>query len=102
MAPPTIRWRKGELIGCGAFGRVYMGMNLDSGELLAVKQVHFVLFCFMRFYVFDCFVFVGMLLIVFAGLEFEFFYASCRLVWFCSSWFFVGWGLFEVFYFFMF
>ncbi|XP_057960481.1 mitogen-activated protein kinase kinase kinase NPK1-like isoform X2 [Malania oleifera] len=36
---PLIRWRKGELIGCGAFGRVYMGMNLDSGELLAVKQV---------------------------------------------------------------
>ncbi|CAL9200773.1 unnamed protein product [Musa hybrid cultivar] len=34
-----IRWRKGELIGCGAFGHVYMGMNLDSGELLAVKQV---------------------------------------------------------------
>ncbi|XP_047315818.1 mitogen-activated protein kinase kinase kinase NPK1-like [Impatiens glandulifera] len=37
--PSTIRWRKGELIGCGAFGQVYMGMNLDSGELLAVKQV---------------------------------------------------------------
>ncbi|XP_058077708.1 mitogen-activated protein kinase kinase kinase NPK1-like [Magnolia sinica] len=36
---PPIRWRKGELIGCGAFGRVYMGMNLDCGELLAVKQV---------------------------------------------------------------
>nr|XP_010932081.1 mitogen-activated protein kinase kinase kinase NPK1 [Elaeis guineensis]XP_010932082.1 mitogen-activated protein kinase kinase kinase NPK1 [Elaeis guineensis]XP_019708706.1 mitogen-activated protein kinase kinase kinase NPK1 [Elaeis guineensis] len=35
---PPIRWRKGELIGCGAFGHVYMGMN-DSGELLAVKQV---------------------------------------------------------------
>ncbi|PWA81071.1 Protein kinase, ATP binding site-containing protein [Artemisia annua] len=35
----VIRWRKGELIGCGAFGHVYMGMNLDSGELLAVKQV---------------------------------------------------------------
>ncbi|PIN16528.1 MEKK [Handroanthus impetiginosus] len=34
-----IRWRKGELIGCGAFGRVHMGMNLDSGELLAVKEV---------------------------------------------------------------
>ncbi|KAL6532321.1 hypothetical protein OROGR_014291 [Orobanche gracilis] len=33
-----IRWRKGELIGCGAFGRVHMGMNLDSGELLAVKE----------------------------------------------------------------
>ncbi|WCJ43158.1 NPK1-related protein kinase 1 [Euphorbia peplus] len=38
MAPP-IRYRKGELIGCGAFGHVYMGMNLDSGELLAIKQV---------------------------------------------------------------
>ncbi|KAJ0870739.1 putative mitogen-activated protein kinase kinase kinase STE-STE11 family [Helianthus annuus] len=36
---PVIRWRRGELIGCGAFGQVYMGMNLDSGELLAVKQV---------------------------------------------------------------
>ncbi|CAN6482412.1 unnamed protein product [Victoria cruziana] len=38
-AAPPIRWRKGETIGCGAYGRVYMGMNLDSGELLAVKQV---------------------------------------------------------------
>lgn len=38
-SPPLIRWRKGELIGSGAFGRVYMGMNLDSGELLAVKEV---------------------------------------------------------------
>ncbi|XP_011023604.1 PREDICTED: mitogen-activated protein kinase kinase kinase ANP1-like isoform X3 [Populus euphratica] len=37
--PPPIRYRKGELIGCGAFGHVYMGMNLDSGELLAIKQV---------------------------------------------------------------
>ncbi|KAG6538157.1 hypothetical protein ZIOFF_003268 [Zingiber officinale] len=34
-----ILWRRGELIGCGAFGHVYMGMNLESGELLAVKQV---------------------------------------------------------------
>lgn len=38
-SPPAIRWRKGELIGCGAYGRVYMGMNLDSGELLAIKEV---------------------------------------------------------------
>lgn len=42
--PHPIRWRKGELIGAGAFGRVYMGMNLDSGELLAVKQVGFLSF----------------------------------------------------------
>ncbi|EOA37879.1 hypothetical protein CARUB_v10011475mg [Capsella rubella] len=38
MAPPIL-WRKGQLIGRGAFGTVYMGMNLDSGELIAVKQV---------------------------------------------------------------
>ncbi|KAL6598474.1 hypothetical protein ACP70R_046173 [Stipagrostis hirtigluma subsp. patula] len=36
---PPIRWRKGDLIGSGAFGQVYLGMNLDSGELIAVKQV---------------------------------------------------------------
>jgi hypothetical protein len=47
-SPPPIRWRKGELIGSGAFGRVYMGMNLDSGELIAVKQVNFISF-FLRF-----------------------------------------------------
>ena len=39
--PPPIRYRKGELIGCGAFGHVYMGMNFDSGELIAIKQVAF-------------------------------------------------------------
>ncbi|XP_061376543.1 mitogen-activated protein kinase kinase kinase NPK1-like [Gastrolobium bilobum] len=39
LPAPPIRWRKGELIGSGAFGRVYMGMNLDSGELIAIKQV---------------------------------------------------------------
>lgn len=38
-SPRAIRWRKGELIGAGAYGRVYMGLNLDSGELIAVKQV---------------------------------------------------------------
>ena len=44
-----IRWRKGEMIGCGAFGQVYMGMNLDSGELLAVKQVFIVVFAIFGF-----------------------------------------------------
>eukprot|EP00951_Prasinocladus_malaysianus_P000883 scaffold6142_cov51-Prasinocladus_malaysianus.AAC.1 len=34
-----IRWQQGELIGAGAFGRVYLGLNLDTGQLMAVKQV---------------------------------------------------------------
>ena len=32
-------WSRGELIGAGAFGRVYLGLNNDNGELVAVKQV---------------------------------------------------------------
>ena len=34
---PIIKWKKGELIGSRGYGRVYMAMNLDSGELLAIK-----------------------------------------------------------------
>lgn len=36
---PTFKWVKGQLIGKGTFGRVYLGMNTTTGELLAVKQV---------------------------------------------------------------
>jgi len=32
-------WRKGELLGQGSFGQVYLGLNLSSGELMAVKQI---------------------------------------------------------------
>ncbi|KAF2239414.1 Pkinase-domain-containing protein [Viridothelium virens] len=35
----TFKWVKGQLIGKGTFGRVYLGMNTTRGELLAVKQV---------------------------------------------------------------
>lgn len=34
-------WTKGELIGIGAFGRVFSGLNNNTGELVAVKQVSF-------------------------------------------------------------
>lgn len=34
-----IEWKKGELIGKGSFGKVYMGMNIATGGLIAVKQV---------------------------------------------------------------
>jgi len=36
---PPIWWRKGEIIGSGTFGQVYLGTDLDSSELLTVKQV---------------------------------------------------------------
>ncbi|MES1907424.1 MAG: hypothetical protein MHM6MM_000543 [Cercozoa sp. M6MM] len=34
-----IRWRRGELIGKGAAGKVFLAMDEDTGELLAVKQL---------------------------------------------------------------
>lgn len=33
------KWQKGALIGSGSYGRVHLGLNLDTGELIAVKQV---------------------------------------------------------------
>jgi len=33
------RWQRGEILGQGAFGTVYLGLNLNSGELMAVKQL---------------------------------------------------------------
>ena len=35
----TFRIIRGELIGKGTYGRVYLGMNANTGEVLAVKQV---------------------------------------------------------------
>ncbi|KAJ1640643.1 kinase-like domain-containing protein [Pavlovales sp. CCMP2436] len=35
----TIRWQRGEMLGAGSFGKVYLGFNLASGEMLAVKQI---------------------------------------------------------------
>ncbi|CAD8166494.1 unnamed protein product [Paramecium pentaurelia] len=34
-----ISWTEGEMIGQGAFGRVILGMNRVSGQIMAVKQV---------------------------------------------------------------
>lgn len=36
----TIRWKRGQLIGEGTFGKVYKGLNEQTGELLAVKQLY--------------------------------------------------------------
>lgn len=32
------RWLRGELVGQGTFGQVYMALNATSGEIIAVKQ----------------------------------------------------------------
>jgi serine/threonine protein kinase len=34
-----VKWQSGGIIGEGGFGKVYLGMNSDTGELMAVKQV---------------------------------------------------------------
>lgn len=42
IKPNQFIWIKGALIGIGKFGKVYVGMNITSGELIAVKQMNFV------------------------------------------------------------
>lgn len=37
----SIRWQQGRFIGAGAFGSVYLAVNLDSGSLMAVKEIKF-------------------------------------------------------------
>lgn len=34
-----IRWQQGKFIGAGAFGSVYTAINLDSGSVMAVKEI---------------------------------------------------------------
>ncbi|KAJ7198255.1 kinase-like domain-containing protein [Mycena pura] len=35
----TFKWVRGELIGRGTYGRVYLALNVTTGEMMAVKQV---------------------------------------------------------------
>ncbi|KAI0004247.1 kinase-like protein [Russula compacta] len=37
--PAIFKWVRGELIGKGNFGRVYLALNATTGEMIAVKQV---------------------------------------------------------------
>ncbi len=37
--PATLTWVKGELIGKGSYGRVYIALNVTTGDMMAVKQV---------------------------------------------------------------
>lgn len=36
---PIFKWVKGDLIGKGTYGRVYLALNATTGEMIAVKQV---------------------------------------------------------------
>lgn len=35
----SLRWQQGQFVGGGTFGSVYAAMNLDSGYLMAVKEI---------------------------------------------------------------
>jgi mitogen-activated protein kinase kinase kinase len=35
----TLRWQQGQYVGGGTFGSVYAAINLDSGYLMAVKEI---------------------------------------------------------------
>lgn len=40
----NIAWKKGQLLGKGGFGNVYLGLNSLTGELFAVKQLDLVIY----------------------------------------------------------
>lgn len=37
----SIRWQKGRFVGGGTFGSVYVGVDLDTGAVMAVKEIRF-------------------------------------------------------------
>ena len=37
----SIKWQQGKFIGQGTYGTVYLAVNLDSGDLMAVKELRF-------------------------------------------------------------
>ncbi|KAJ3550235.1 hypothetical protein NMY22_g585 [Coprinellus aureogranulatus] len=39
LTKPTFQWMRGELLGKGSYGQVFLALNATTGELMAVKQV---------------------------------------------------------------
>ena len=37
----TMHWKRGDMIGQGGFGKVHIGLNVETGELMAVKNIEF-------------------------------------------------------------
>lgn len=34
-----VNWKKGSLLGSGGFGKVYLGLDNDTGAMFAVKEI---------------------------------------------------------------
>ena len=41
VASAPISWQRGQIIGHGSFGKVFLGLNTTSGVLMAVKQISY-------------------------------------------------------------
>eukprot|EP01060_Flectonema_neradi_P037447 TRINITY_DN7540_c3_g2_i2.p1 TRINITY_DN7540_c3_g2~~TRINITY_DN7540_c3_g2_i2.p1 ORF type:complete len:874 (+),score=116.77 TRINITY_DN7540_c3_g2_i2:126-2747(+) len=41
MIKKTMHWKRGDIIGQGGFGTVHIGLNVETGELMAVKNIQF-------------------------------------------------------------
>eukprot|EP01059_Diplonema_ambulator_P003199 TRINITY_DN1285_c4_g1_i1.p1 TRINITY_DN1285_c4_g1~~TRINITY_DN1285_c4_g1_i1.p1 ORF type:complete len:616 (+),score=79.50 TRINITY_DN1285_c4_g1_i1:212-2059(+) len=41
IKPPKLNWKKGEIIGRGTFGVVWLGLDLDTGRQIAIKEIDF-------------------------------------------------------------
>lgn len=39
IVPAKFQWMRGELLGKGSYGKVYLALNATTGEIMAVKQV---------------------------------------------------------------
>ncbi|KAI9008152.1 hypothetical protein BC832DRAFT_530358, partial [Gaertneriomyces semiglobifer] len=37
----SLRWQQGKFLGGGSFGSVYLGINLETADLMAVKEIRF-------------------------------------------------------------
>jgi mitogen-activated protein kinase kinase kinase len=37
----SLRWQQGKFLGGGSYGSVYMAINFDSGDIMAVKEIRF-------------------------------------------------------------
>lgn len=39
LSSQEVRWERGPLVGQGTYGKVYQGLNLNTGKLIAIKSI---------------------------------------------------------------